>query len=505
MKKQLLFLIPLAALLSITACGGNNNDSKPSESTASIASSSEPEPEVGLTDCEKPNMELDFQEVERTCMVEDEIKNYVDAMEAQEKTLEKPYHFSPLYGPSDYSVLGSKPEKVNNANYGRSGKEYPSNETGGVDACQYLKEQGGKDKNVPIVVKWDASNESYDENTKVKFWSTKDFSDLRETSVTVNDGVASVSLANLFVATKYRIQVFNGDDVSQGFEFDTADYPRTMSMGDIPNVRDIGGYMTSYGVRTNQGLIYRGFEIEDKEGGHGVKYNAKCEAVHQEVMKIGYEIDLRKSTELNGRTASALGPIGEGDDAKDVSYKCLTLVSYENFLKEDSYKNLPEVFSIIANADERHVYFHCWGGADRTGMLAFFINAICGVSYTDLIEDFEITSETNNMRCHLHNSSSARYATFLNAFANEWTGFDASETINENCYKWLVEVAEVNPDVIEDIRQIMIPGYYADMPQNIPTYTASEGTEEDEFGIWNPAVEDSNVRCNYKRKDELLA
>ena len=270
----------------------------------------------------------------------------------------------------------------------------------------------------------------------------------------------------------------------------TGDYPRTITMGNIKNVRDIGGYMTSYGVRTTQGLIYRGYYIDDKSGGHGINYNDAAGIVQNEVMKIGYELDLQTSSETNGRTTSCLN---------GASYQCLTLVSYENFLKQSSYQNLPAVFSILANADQKHVYFHCWGGADRTGMLAFFINAICGVSYTDLIEDFEITTETNNKRCHMHNSSNAHFPRFLNAFINQWSDYDANKTINENCEKWLLDVAGVDSGDIEKIREIMIPGYHSGMEQHIPTYTAAGEWQTDDLAHWKTAQEDNNVKCLWAR------
>ena len=342
-------------------------------------------------------------------------------------------------------------------------------------------------------MKWDSNGDSY-ADAKVKFWSTEDHSDVRETTVTVDDnGVASASLANLFRATKYRVQVINGNDVSQGFEFTTGDYPRTITMGDIKNVRDIGGYVTSYGVRTRQGLMYRGYYIDDKSGGHGVNYSDAAGKVQAEVMNIGYEIDLQKASETNGRTKSCL----EGAD-----YICKTLISYENFLGEESRANLPAVLEIMANSDVKHTYFHCWGGADRTGMLAFFINAICGVSYTDLLEDFEITTETNNKRCHMHNSSSAHFPKFLNAFMNQWDGYDDEKTINENCEKWLLEVANIDPEIILKIRQIMIPGYEDGMEQHIPEYTAKGDWKTDDLAHWKECEEDENVICDWGRHKE---
>ena len=43
---------------------------------------------------------------------------------------------------------------------------------------------------------------------------------------------------------------------------------------------------------------------------------------------------------------------------------------------------------------------HCWGGADRTGSLAFLMNGLLGVSYNDLCADFEFTGfSVHGERC----------------------------------------------------------------------------------------------------------
>ena len=438
---------------------------------------------TNLTDVAEANIQINYSEVTDNCMVSPKVKTYVDAMEAQELTLDKPYHFSSLYGPDDYSKLASASDKGD-------GTTYAAEDTGGVDVCQILNrnDYSNTAKNYPITLNWNNNGNSFS-SAKLKFWSTEDKSDLREVSLSAN--ATSASLANLYRARKYRAQLVTNDGkASQGFEFTTGDYPRTITMGDIKNVRDIGGYMTSYGIRTTQGLIYRGYYIDDKSGGHGVNYNSAAGQVQDEVMKIGYELDLQASSEINGRTSSCLN----GAD-----YKCLTLVSYENFLKQSSYQNLPEIFDILANADQKHVYFHCWGGADRTGMLAFFINAICGVSYTDLMEDFEITTETNNKRCHMHNSSSAHFPKFLKAFINDWSGYDANKTINKNCEKWLLEVAGVSAANILKVRQLMIPGYTDAMEEHIPTYTPSGDWQTDGLAHWKVASENSAVKCNWAR------
>lgn len=99
----------------------------------------------------------------------------------------------------------------------------------------------------------------------------------------------------------------------------------------------------------------------------------------------------------------------------------------------------------------------------------------------------------------MHNSSSAHFPKFLNAFINEWSGYDNSKTINENCEKWLLEVPKISPSVILKIRQNMIPGYHDGMTQNIPTYTPSGEWQKDDLAHWKIASEDANVKCNWGR------
>ena len=507
MKKKSFLMLLAASSLILGACNNNKSDNKesqkaPDSNPISVPDSSseeqEGEGEIKLDDLVEPTMEIDFDEIEDTCMINPKAKTYIDAMEEQEKTLDKPYHFSSLYGPDDYAKLAAASDKGD-------GTTYAAEDTGGVDVCQILNrnDYGNDCKNYPIQLTWDDDGLDY-EGAVVKFWSKEDQSDLREAPIVVDSANNKIKaeLPNLFRATKYRLQVVTADeDASQGFEFTTGDYPRTITMGGVHNVRDIGGFMTSYGVRTNQGLMYRGYYIDDKSGGHGVNYSEEVQKVQEEVMQIGYEIDLQKSTETNGRTASALN-----SDVTPCDYICKTLVSYENFLKPDSYQNLPEVMHIMAHSDEKHTYFHCWGGADRTGMLDFFINAILGVSYTDLIEEFELTTQTNNKRCHMHNSSSAHYAKFMDAFINgngiDWKNFDPNKTVNENCEAWLIEVPGVDPDDIERIREIMLPGYAEgklEKDKLIPTYTPDGEWKSDDLSGWKVAKEDANVKCNWHR------
>lgn len=102
----------------------------------------------------------------------------------------------------------------------------------------------------------------------------------------------------------------------------------------------------------------------------------------------------------------------------------------------------------------------------------------------------------------MHNSSSAHFPKFLNAFINQWSGYDATKTVNENCETWLLDVAHVSASDIEKVRQIMIPGYHEDMEQHIPSYTASDEWQSDDLAHWKNAQENDNVKCQWGRHSD---
>ena len=440
MKKNY-FLISAVMALCLCACQGHAKTSE------------EPKMEPEKT----PTMEVAFKELESNVGVTSEVKAYIDAMHEQEKQITYPHRISYLFGPTDLKKMSDKPETYGNAN-----KPYPASETGGVDVCQMLNNSKQKYQNVPIEIKWEKGDKDFSE-AKVRYWTELDKSDVHE--VSVEEGGESAKLPNLKRATTYYYQLVNGEEVSQMGNFDTADYTRVMSMGGVNNVRDLGGYMTSYGVRTRQGLIFRGYEINEKgwSGGHNASYTPETQLVAERDMNLGLELDLRaKSGTYQAKQ--------ENSAVQGVEYKRCAINSYAKFIsdpnktseEENADRNLPqEIFEALANADQKHVYFHCWGGADRTGTIAFLLNAICGVSYTDLIIDFEITSQTNNTRCHMHNSSSAFFPQFLYNFT-QIEGFDFNKTVNENAVTLLKKVG-VSDETIEKVREVMIPGYNKDM------------------------------------------
>ena len=467
MKKSY-FLICSVAALCLCAC----NKNKPEEKDQGPAYN--------------PTMEVSFEKIADTCMVPSYVKEYIDAMHEQEDRISYRDRVDSLFCNMTWEEAAKEGDQ-------EDGVEYDDDHSGGVDVCQMLRNTMSYE-NKPIEIKWD---DEYP-NAKIVAWSKEDKSDLREFPAEA-DG-KSAKLDNLFRATKYYYQLVDGENASQMKNFVSGDYHRMITMGNISNVRDIGGNTTSYGVRTNQGLIYRGGEMAVEafsDGGnrHSANWSDAAQKVQKEVMNIGLELDLRTKSGSGSMTESPLEWEGEwealnynpalvnvtnngnGVDGKyRAQYVRSAINSFDSFItdpnrsgeSDNAGRNLvKEIFEYYAQADKQHVYFHCWGGADRTGVTGFLLNAILGVSYTDAIIDFELTTLTNNKRCHMHNSRNAHMPKFLNLFVtgydfdkdgtNDYV-FDENATLRVNADNLLMAMG-VEQETLEKIRGIMLPGY----------------------------------------------
>ena len=481
MKKSY-FLICSVVALSLCACGGNNNQEK------------DPGPYA------TPTMEVAFEKVADNCMVPSYVKAYIDAMHEQENEIQYPHRVDPLNCNMTYE------EAANYTSYG-DGHTYDDDHSGGVDVCTMLRNGSSQPyKNVPIELKW-SGDRTFSEEAKVYFWSESDKSDIR--SVSLEEGGKSAKLPNLKRNTKYYYQLVDGDDASQMKNFVSGDYTRMISLGSlgngVSNIRDMGGYQSSYGCMIRQGLIFRGGEVNQEpltaDGQtRGANYDQAEDSVDQknekEIMNIGLELDLRTKSGCGTKTESAFAydgnwvwentypnkDLNENSKGRAQYVRC-AINSYDKLLtdpnrsseSDNADRNLvKEIFEYFAKADEQHVYFHCWGGADRTGVTGFLLLGILGATYTDAIIDFELTTLTNNKRCHMHNSTNADFPKFLNKFVTSQTftrdgqtytyTYDGEKTLRYNSEQLLLAMG-VEEETIEQIRTIMLPGYQTGVTQ----------------------------------------
>ena len=167
------------------------------------------------------------------------------------------------------------------------------------------------------------------------------------------------------------------------------------------NVRDLGGYPTANGSRTQ----YRRFLRAD-----GLGRLTSWDAKYLHSYGVRAVLDLRDESEASQTPNVKLG--------KDVIYENIPLLDfnaanmeevqqmfelgtfslqyvYEHIL--ENYDAVRSCFKFIADAPKGCVLFHCSVGKDRTGVLAMLLLSLAGVDKWDILADY-VQSWPNLMR-----------------------------------------------------------------------------------------------------------
>ena len=195
--------------------------------------------------------------------------------------------------------------------------------------------------------------------------------------------------------TKYYVKLQSHDESgkmlretkSQNFITQADFCQRIVNVDGVSNVRDIGGYKAQGNSKVQYGLIYR-----------GARLNAITDegiATFTKELGIKTELDVRYGTDG-----------GKAVDMEGVAYKQFGMWAYNSILPDTcqpkasgaglfdarTIDGIKGVFETIANPDNLPVYIHCTAGADRTGTICYLINGVLGVEYEGIVQDFELTS-----------------------------------------------------------------------------------------------------------------
>ena len=254
---------------------------------------------------------------------------------------------------------------------------------------------------------------------------------------------STVKVWNLEIAREYTWTVCVDGAHARG-HFRTRDMaPRIMYVPDVPNIRDLGGRIGLGGRRVKQGLVYRSAGLNDNasncygaketlamykagvleerfgEEGRKVKeridseraaltFDPNATYLRQSLLKdeqdrcpgksrmtpeglhiandiLGWksDIDLRRDFECWGMMGS---PAGAG-----VKWWHYSSMSYAAMARPEGKEAFANVFRVFLDERNYPIVFHCIGGADRTGAVAFILNALLGVSDDELDKDWEFT------------------------------------------------------------------------------------------------------------------
>ncbi len=351
------------------------------------------------------------------------VLDYIDAMHEQAKQIENDYLLHDFYAwDKEYSPSDHK-----------HGTEF-SNETDKVRISDFtagLNEE--KSKKVSLV--FDSLGFAQGTDYLVKVSKNADLSEAKEIHTT--NSYATID--NLFAGTTYYWQVSAGGVSSEIESFTTDEGFRMISAGAVSNIRDMGGRPVSGGKHIKQGLIYRGGELvrenyvpTDSSSTHYQSLYEDNLPILQDELGIKYEIDFRGDAESGNITESPL----KDENHQDIDYLRIPNMSgYDYVFKMNSTMNekVKTMFLAFKDALNKPVYFHCWGGADRTGTAGFLLGALLGMSFTDLVIDFELTSFSNNYRPHQINDANKiyRFPHLIGAIYTLTTKADSSKTYYE--------------------------------------------------------------------------
>jgi len=288
----------------------------------------------------------------------------------------------------------------------------------------------------PVHFEWrDRPREIGHNNRRIyTFLAISENADMSSPEVYITEG-SSMNVYNLKIATKYYWFVQRNGRRSEVHSFTTADIaPRFIRIVGVPNVRDTGGYKLIGGGVIRQGLMYRGSEFENKV--HISKEGAEALAR----LKIKTDLDLRGESEKEvlHPTAELLG----------LNRIFLGSEAYDGLFQDGEKEELYTFFSTFANPENYPIYYHCRGGADRTGSYAFILGALYGMTLEDLILEYEITSLSLwGARTRNHH--------FFTGFMKCFNAL-AGETLAEKARTFMLEYAGLSNEQIDKIYEIAV-------------------------------------------------
>ena len=194
------------------------------------------------------------------------------------------------------------------------------------------------------------------------------------------------SVVNLHIGTRYLWKVIASDRdsvlaVSPVWAFTThSSTPRWLHVPGITNVRDLGGWRLPGNQRIRQGLTYRSSAMNGP-----VDITDEGRKVLIEELNIRTDLDLRFPS---GEDSKAVL------DQTVVKWINIPIGPYRNIVADDSREKYRQIFTVFSDPSAYPILFHCHGGCDRGGTVAFLLHGLLGLDRDSLIRDYELSSLT---------------------------------------------------------------------------------------------------------------
>lgn len=216
------------------------------------------------------------------------------------------------------------------------------------------------------------------------------------------------------------------------------------------NVRDLGGWACDGGT-VKYGKLFRGGEIAEADID-----------IFKNQLGIRHELNLRGLTESHEREEEWWDKSILGDD---VGYTCPEQFVWHSISDTTTWKEILRcVFDCVA--ENKPLFFHCAAGADRTGTVACIVEAILGMSQSDIDKDYELTcfasgTGTDNSARRRNESDWKNQITAIN-------NLTVGTTFRDKVLNWVASMG-FTVDEINAFRKAMIDGTPATITLNIGT------------------------------------
>src|SRR5580704_14914780 len=151
------------------------------------------------------------------------------------------------------------------------------------------------------------------------------------------------------------------------------------------NVRDVGGYQSSYGLQVTRGLLFRGDALSQLSG---------LDRERLDRLGLHTVIDFRSPGEvlLSGADRLPFGvefvslPVGGGD--LGAVYELIASGDHERQRRE-----LGDGLRVVCAAGRLPLLYHCSGGKDRTGWMTAIVLTVLGVPREIVLRDYLLSND----------------------------------------------------------------------------------------------------------------
>ena len=291
----------------------------------------------------------------------------------------------------------------------------------------------------PIKLEFDEVDDS--DSYYVQIAKNEDFEDAKQVEVKSK----SYNLYNTELGQEYYFRAADSEDnldSAKVRKFTVSELaPRYIHVDGVINFRDAGGWASSLvsGAKIKQGMYYRCAQFNS--------ITAEGKATMKE-LGIKLDIDMRDNP-------PSKSPASSDDWTIDI-LNAAVRSGTESTRWEGTggiaatYK---KIFEAIAVADEKPIALHCTHGADRTGIVSWFLLGLLGVDKNDCARDYVMTRFAGE-RAVLPSGSGSEIAKW-----NEKTEALEGATWAEKTYNHLHNDFGIEVDTLETIRAKFIPGY----------------------------------------------